>query len=85
MRDECKVNRFLATDKQPKMVSEKQQQLTQLRQILNQPNMTNNDVQVLESHVQTLIADIAKLTEQKLKSNEYVNIIDATYSNQSHR
>ncbi len=71
MRDECKVNRFLA-EKQPKMLSEKQQHAMQLRQILAQPNVTRDDVDALEKQLQAASADIVKLTEKKLKATEYV-------------
>lgn len=67
LREECKINRYFATDKLPSTLKEKTAQVQAVQTIIRQPNLSRDDVVKLEGQVREAGARVSDLRDQKLK------------------
>jgi intraflagellar transport protein 81 len=64
--EETSVNRFLATEKLPKEIAEKEERLRNMRSVLNEYAMSDNDLNRLRSTVRGLEDDVAVLKQKEM-------------------
>ncbi|KAI9141181.1 hypothetical protein BKA69DRAFT_1028786 [Paraphysoderma sedebokerense] len=69
LREEVRTNKYLSEEKLPKDIKEYKQRLSILQKIVTEPTISLSDIQSLESQIQDLNNQIAKLTQKRLMNN----------------
>ncbi|ORY38172.1 hypothetical protein BCR33DRAFT_754577 [Rhizoclosmatium globosum] len=66
MQEECKMNKYLATENLPKSMEETKQRIRDLKRVISEPPLREVDFENMDNEIKELNADTARLAEQKL-------------------
>ncbi|KAI8622652.1 hypothetical protein BC830DRAFT_1162737 [Chytriomyces sp. MP71] len=66
MQEECKMNKYLATENLPKQIEETKQRIRDLKRVILEPPLKEADFDAMDEEVKMLNAETARLAEKKL-------------------
>ncbi|KAJ3316717.1 Intraflagellar transport protein 81 [Blyttiomyces sp. JEL0837] len=69
MSEECKMNKYLATENLPKAIEETRQRIKDINKVINDPPLSEDDMNDIDMEIRSLNEDIAKLAEKRLLKN----------------
>lgn len=69
MEEQCKMNKYLATENLPKSIEEAKQKIKDLNRVLSEPALSETDFQRFDSEIKSLNEETAKLAEKRLLKN----------------
>ncbi|KAJ3252094.1 Intraflagellar transport protein 81 [Chytriomyces hyalinus] len=71
MQEECKMNKYLASDNLPKSIEETKQRIRDLKRVISEPPLRETDFEKMDEEIKELNAETARLAEKKLlKAND---------------
>ncbi|KAJ3247337.1 Intraflagellar transport protein 81 [Chytriomyces hyalinus] len=66
MQEECKMNKYLASDNLPKAIEETKQRIRDLKRVISEPPLRETDFEKMDEEIKELNAETARLAEKKL-------------------
>ncbi|KAI9349273.1 hypothetical protein DFJ73DRAFT_789978 [Zopfochytrium polystomum] len=69
MEEECKMNKYLATENLPKAIEDAKLKVRDLNKVILEPPLSESDFQRIEAEIKALNEETAKLAEKRLLKN----------------